>query len=107
MKKPAPLTAAEFFDRARKMARMHDRFSKARAAEDTRMSYSAIHDATIALRSPRRETLEALQKWSLAAISEFNCYISAIKTLGLVEPTPIEIEAAKTAAAVAKAKTNQ
>lgn len=72
---------------------MCERFSKTAAKAGTSLSYSAVHDATVAKKTPRRETLERLQKWSLAAIPEFNCYISAIKTLRLAEPTTDEITA--------------
>jgi hypothetical protein len=77
---PRGLTAQEFFDQ--RLAG----FSKTDAQHATRLSYTAIHDATRATTSPKKDTLTKLQDWSLAAVEAHGVYISAARTLGLEEP---------------------
>lgn len=57
------------------------------AHHETKLSYSAISDVAHGhTESPRRDTIERLQRWSQGAIEEHGVYISAAKTLGLGEP---------------------
>lgn len=79
------LTAAQFFKRDL------DGFSKTAAMRATGLSYSAVHDTTDDAKTPRVDTMLRLQEWSLAAIAEHGCYISAAKTLGVSEPGPAAI----------------
>jgi hypothetical protein len=82
------LTAGEFFERRLPGFKMHD------AHYATRLSYSAIHDCAKNKTSPRPQTAQRLQEWSLSAVSKHRVYISATKTLGLSEPGDEELAAA-------------
>ncbi len=87
--KARALTAAEFF------AKGFHGFSKTDAKAATRLSYSAIHDATLPGKSARPRTLRLLQDWSLAAVEEHGAYLSASATAGIAEPTVHDIRTAK------------
>ena len=86
--KPVGLTAAEFF------GKKLDGYSKTDAHRGTSLSYSAIHDATDAEKTPRADTLRALQMWSLGAAEKHGVYISAAATVGFTEPTATDLRKA-------------
>ena len=81
-KAPEGLTAGEFF------AKGLDGCTMTAAHVATGISYSSINDiAKGTTKTPRRDNIVALQEWSLRAGGPHGFYISAIKTLGLEEPT--------------------
>ncbi len=88
---PIGLTAADFFSRCL------PGLTKTEAHLRTELSYSTVHDAASEKKVPSRDTAQRLQEWSLIAVREHGVYISASMTLGLHEPTSLELAEAKKA----------
>jgi hypothetical protein len=83
------LTAKEFF------AERFEGFSMSAAQLGTGMAYSTIHAAANPdERKPSEETAKKLQEWSLGAIAQHRAYISAAKTLDILEPDATVLAAA-------------